>query len=249
MRVPPVLDFTCLGKLRCALLVTLARCMQASHTSLLLPCRFCFIMVYTTNIVCSTERNLANTTFLTCVAVVLRYAFAYGDKNNAAGDNINNAFIGTRQFAFHNLPTSDYNSWFFQWTVCTLSPLFSPFCHLSCSDPSYIRLRITDAQARRPHHTRQFTPHVRSSRHHMLRAPYYMFAWAASTGGPSQHAGQALTAALPPNRALLSLLCLSRLVALAVTYILLPKRSWMIERWSLSVPAELMKQSMCQANV
>lgn len=49
-----------------------------------------------------------------------RYAFAFGDKVNAEGVNINNGFIGTRQFAFHNLPTSEYHLWFFQWTVrCT----------------------------------------------------------------------------------------------------------------------------------
>jgi len=52
------------------------------------------------------------------------YAFAYGDKTNSEGENINNPFVGTRSFALHELPTNEYNSWFFQWTfaatACTI---------------------------------------------------------------------------------------------------------------------------------
>ena len=49
-----------------------------------------------------------------------RYALGFGDTSTSvlgASVSDNNAFVGTQFFAMHKMPWSQFNLWFFQWTV------------------------------------------------------------------------------------------------------------------------------------
>ena len=53
------------------------------------------------------------------------WAFAYGDKLDADGNSINNAFIGTNNFAMSTTDESKYNTFLFQYVVRTVPAAFA----------------------------------------------------------------------------------------------------------------------------
>ena len=55
----------------------------------------------------------------------LGWAFAYGDKLDADGNSINNAFIGTNNFAMSTTEESKYNTFLFQYVVRIMPAAFA----------------------------------------------------------------------------------------------------------------------------
>ena len=53
------------------------------------------------------------------------WAFAYGDKLDADGNSINNAFIGTSNFAMSTTDESKYNTYLFQYVVRSVPAAFA----------------------------------------------------------------------------------------------------------------------------